>query len=324
MISRLFGRERHLSDAELSGYADGGLDARSARRAEAHLDACDAACAARLEEMRTTIAILQSVVTAKAPRSFAIDPATVADHPERPSPRVEWLRSPVFAPALAASVAAVFFAVVLVANLTGTISQSSRAVEQATVTQSAAAGAVEIEQVPAADGSGAMSTVVVEAEVVVETVVVAKVVVEAEAAVEAPEPAAASAAAPSEAPSEAMALEAAAPPMEAAVADAEEVPPAIKATVVATDEGTPPIETAVEEPGVASRAASQTPLPLPSPRPVPAGEVEAPALGQPAAVGFVGDEGRRLPVWQLELASGLAALALAGAAAALFMRRRRQ
>ncbi len=286
--------------------------------------ACGAACAARLEEMRTTIAILQSVGSAPAPRSFAIDPAAVADLPQRAAPLAEWLRSPVLAPALAASVAAVFFGVVLVANLTGTISQSGRVVEQATVTESAAAVAVESEPAPAADGAVVISTVVVEAEVVVETVVVAKMVVEAETAAEAIEPVAAEAAAAPLAPAEQTTLESVTPEMEAAVAAAEEAAPVMEAPIAETDEDAPAMEMAVEEPGVASRAADATPRPLPSPRPAPAETVEAPTLAEPAAAGVADDEGRRLPVWQLELASGLAALVLAGAATVLFRRRRRQ
>ena len=309
MINRLFGRDRHLGDAELSGYADGSLDTRSTRRVEGHLAAFVAACAAQLEEMRTTIAILQSVDCALAPRSFAIDPATVADIPERSSAKAEWLRSPVFAPALAASVAAVFFAVVLVANVTGTISQSGRAVEQATVAMFAGADEVESDQAPAAV---VMPTVEVEAQVEVDP----ETVMEAAAPV-------APAAAP-EPPSEATALEAAAPVAEAAVAGAEDDAPLMEAAVAEAEEIAPVTEAADEEPGVASRAADATPGPLPSPRPAPAGAIEAPALEQPTAVGVAVDEGRRLPVWQLELASGLAALVLAGAAAVLFRRRRRQ
>lgn len=127
MMAWILRRSRHVTDEHLSAYADGSLDAVETRKVEAHLPACDGDCARRLEGLRTTAAILRSVSAAQAPRSFALRPEQL--YRQTPPMRATHRSSPVpvLAPALAATAAAVVFAVLLVGNITGAIQQSGDA-----------------------------------------------------------------------------------------------------------------------------------------------------------------------------------------------------
>ena len=329
MILRWLSRDRgHLSREELSTYVDGGPGAPSEAHVEAHLAVCGETCATELAELRTTVAILRNIAPVAPPRSFALTAEMIADLPNgkplgSPPPMRDASRRsgiPVFAPAAAAIAAALVFAVVLVGNLSGAIEQSSStsrdtsaaaAVSQTVARESvieepAAAGAVAESAAPAA----AAAAPVAEAALAVEP--------EADLAVSGD-------AASTESKS--------VPEIESLVADdTESLPfapgePELAAATADELEAAPP-----------SRAAEpEFPAPDGTPQILPSGGIGG-AAGDGAADAIelfeieqttseltfdsADDDDFDLPVWQILLATGLAALALAGAAFAAARRPR--
>jgi hypothetical protein len=71
-----FDRHRRFR-GQLSAYIDGELDPPAVARLEAHLGEC-APCRTELEQLRATIAALQELPEAEAPRSFVLSPERAA------------------------------------------------------------------------------------------------------------------------------------------------------------------------------------------------------------------------------------------------------
>ncbi len=144
MIFSWFGkRQGHMIQDELSAYVDGGPGAPSPAEVANHLRDCDASCETDLEQLRITVEILGAIAPIAPPRSFALTAEMVADLPDgKPlgsPPRMSWdgsirrnSRIPTYVPAFAATAAAIVFALVLVGDLTGTISQSGSRSSDAT------------------------------------------------------------------------------------------------------------------------------------------------------------------------------------------------
>ena len=238
LIFSWFGkRQGHMIQDELSAYVDGGPGAPSPAEVANHLRDCDASCETDLEQLRITVEILGAIAPIAPPRSFALTAEMVADLPDgKPlgsPPRMSWdgsirrnSRIPTYVPAFAATAAAIVFALVLVGDLTGTISQSGSrssdatsiapvtAVQEMAVSEAATASeATRAGEPEIASGSAsapAEMAAAPEAEMAVEAEVVVTVVVEKEVAVEAE-------VAPAAAPMEGALAEIAA---EASVADA--------------------------------------------------------------------------------------------------------
>lgn len=108
----MFWRKRdHLTDDDLSAYADGALTADATRRAESHLAACEH-CRQALADVRSVKSLLSALPVVEPPRSFVLSPAAVsaASTQGRPQPR----RAPYslgYLPALAMTVLVLLFAV---------------------------------------------------------------------------------------------------------------------------------------------------------------------------------------------------------------------
>ena len=342
MIFRWLSRDReHLSREELSTYVDGGPGAPSEARVQAHLDACGASCAVELAGLRTTVAILRSIAPVEPPRSFALTAQMVADLPDgkplgSPPPMRDAARRggiPVYAPAAAAIAAAVVFALVLVGNLAGAIEQSGATSRDASSATVAFSQAVELETVleapvaaaaPVAESAAPVApaaTPAPEIELAVETES-ESVVTESAAVAEskvAPEPeieslvtdepedldAPARAAAVPESADE---LAAAAAPL---AAEPETLAPLGTPQLLPESGGDGEAVTSqdfeiAQDPAAAQSAAAPEPV---------ADRAQQPALAE--------DDGLDLPVWQILLGTGLAAIALALAALAAARRARR-
>ena len=342
MIFRWPRRDRgHLSREELSTYVDGGPGAPSEARVQAHLAACGASCTADLAELRTTVAILRSIAPVEPPRSFALTHEMIADLPDgKPLGSPPQMRDPahrrglpVYAPAAAAIAAAVVFALVLVGNLSGAIEQSGATSRDAASATVAVSQAVELESVleaPAAAGAaGAESaapvapaaTLAPEVEVVAET--------ESESVIIESAAVAASKVAPE-------------PEIESLVTDE---PEDLEAPARAAAVPESPDELAAAPPSLAAEAETFAPLGTPQLLPDSGGDGEAvitqdfeiaedpvapqiaaapePVADQAPQPVLVEDDDFDLPVWQILLGTGLAAIALALAALAAARRARR-
>ncbi len=105
-----FRRNEH-DEEQLSAYLDGELDARHAETVERHLSTCDS-CAALLEELRETRALLSALPTQAPPRSFVLG-AEYARAPVREVARPSRRFNLALAPAVALSV----FVALLVVDL---------------------------------------------------------------------------------------------------------------------------------------------------------------------------------------------------------------
>ncbi|MBI4307112.1 MAG: zf-HC2 domain-containing protein [Chloroflexi bacterium] len=112
-------RRKAVSEEMLSAYVDGTLDADSRARVEQEL-ARSAELRTKLEALRSTIELLKSADRIRAPRSFALSPAAAygSARPLGAKALTPW------APAIAATAAAIAFGLLLVGNLTGTLRQS--------------------------------------------------------------------------------------------------------------------------------------------------------------------------------------------------------
>ena len=75
-------RMRHLTDGDLAGWLDGGLDAAARRRVERHLDACDA-CRRELAETTRLLETLPASGAAAPPATGRPDGAPRAATPSR-------------------------------------------------------------------------------------------------------------------------------------------------------------------------------------------------------------------------------------------------
>ncbi len=333
MIFRWLRRDRgHLSREELSTYVDGGPGAPSEARVQGHFAACGAACAVELAEFRTTVAILRSIAPVEPPRSFTLTAEMIADLPDArplgsPPPMRDAARRggiPVFAPAAAAIAAALVFALVLVGNLAGAIEQSSSISSDAASAPVALSQAIERETVleaPAAAGATAVDSAAV--------------------APEAALPEAALAAAPQiesvESESAITAESKAAPEFEQLTSEDTEALPRAATVPESAD------EVAAAPPSLAAEPESVAPQGTPQPLPAIDGDREAEAVQEfesseaapapelapervtdqaPQPV-LAEDDDFDLPVWQILLGTGLAAVALALAALAAARRARR-
>jgi anti-sigma factor RsiW len=118
MLERLFRRQPHPSEDDLSAFVDAELSAGRQRAYEAHLEGC-ASCAetvAGLLEVKSTLARLPS---ASPPRSFELSRAAAGVEGQAPRPRT----SPfVFAPAVALTL----FIALIGLDLAGTVQTTSR------------------------------------------------------------------------------------------------------------------------------------------------------------------------------------------------------
>jgi len=75
---RFLGFRRHpVDESDLSAYVDDALSEATRARLEAHLRSCDD-CARKVAELKQLVAALHALPEAKAPRSFALTPESVA------------------------------------------------------------------------------------------------------------------------------------------------------------------------------------------------------------------------------------------------------
>ena len=286
-----FRRRNPELDDLIAAYVEGRADAAGEARLRQQL-AGDPARQADADSLRATVALLRTVASAEAPRSFALveSPAPV----RRPFIRYEW------APAMASAAAAVIVGLLVLGDVTGTLRQAGAPSLQAqpVSTQVAEAPLMFAAEAGAPAAGVPEVTVVTEAEVV-----------QPEAAAEPPPLMKAVEAAPAE---EALAVPA--PAQEAgldAIEKAEAAPPqALRGA--APEEG----EIEVQE-------AAEAPIPRPTPPPGARAPSEA-AAGGPAAEPAEEEQGFSLPVRQLEIGLGAAAAALAAGAWLLLRRRSRQ
>jgi hypothetical protein len=147
LLARL--RGHHAPDVEaLSALADGRLDGDAMRALEEHVAGC-AACAARLEELRSVKRMLAAVPAAEAPRSFRLRAANVGSARAAHRPASQPLR---WAPALS-GVAAVLFVAVLAADLSSNSGSSDARIRSEAVPEQAAAGRVEEQYFDAGDAA---------------------------------------------------------------------------------------------------------------------------------------------------------------------------
>lgn len=72
----LFFKNRHPR-GDLSAYIDGQLEPKRALRTEAHIESCRE-CSTELAELRELRSALSALPEVRAPRSFALTPAQVA------------------------------------------------------------------------------------------------------------------------------------------------------------------------------------------------------------------------------------------------------
>ena len=292
-------RSTELDDL-ISAYVEGRTDAGDEARVRQHLLA-EPETQVDVDGLRATVALLHSIAPAKAPRSFALQEAP-APAP-RPLIRYEW------APALASAAAAVIVGLLLLGDVSGIVTQTAAPRPEAQpIAQAVPAAAPETPRLFGAPG--------VVPEVVVETVVVEmETVIEKEAPL------------PAEAPAR-MKAPRAAPPEEAAIAAA---PLAERAALDAAEKGAAPrpaqalkalapgeeVEALLEEaPGAPIPEATPSPPPLLAPAP-------REAVGTGPAAEPSEDGGFSLPVRQLEIAFGAAAVVLAAGAWLLLRRRGR-
>jgi hypothetical protein len=163
-----FRRNEH-DEEQLSAYLDGELTARQAENVEQHLATCHA-CAALLEELRDTRALLSALPTQTPGRSFVLG-AEYARAPVRDTAAAR-LPSRRFSLALAPAVAASLFVALLFVDVAGFTTSSDESADtftaasqrQASDEDAAAGSAMEAPSVPetanstAEDGADTMTT----------------------------------------------------------------------------------------------------------------------------------------------------------------------
>jgi len=106
------GKRDHIRPETLSEYLDGRLSQREHSKVERHLEGCSL-CARELRSIQYTVGLLRRAPVASSRRSF-----TMAGEPLTTPPR-HLLKAPAWAYGAVASVAVLFFAVVLSADATG-------------------------------------------------------------------------------------------------------------------------------------------------------------------------------------------------------------
>ena len=136
-------RRKEHDEEQLSAYLDGELNPREAAAVERHLSTCDA-CAALLEELRSTQRLLSALPAQTPRRSFVLG----AEHARAPVQDVARPRrlGLALAPAAALSV----FVALLFVDLTG---DTSRSADESTNTMIAASSARETDDASAGAGS---------------------------------------------------------------------------------------------------------------------------------------------------------------------------
>ena len=112
---------KHVGADTLAEYMDGRLAAAARTRVDQDLASC-ASCREELEELRTTVSMLQQLPEESVPRSFAM----AAPPPQQAAPRAYTpMRMPQWVYAGAASAAAVVLAVLISADATGLLKPES-------------------------------------------------------------------------------------------------------------------------------------------------------------------------------------------------------
>ena len=109
-------REDHASLETLSEYLDGRLSATDSQRVEQHVELCSR-CREELSSLELTVGLLRRAPTVAPRRSFTLREAPAG------APARTGVRAPAWAYGAAASVAVVLFALVLSADLSGTLSR---------------------------------------------------------------------------------------------------------------------------------------------------------------------------------------------------------
>ena len=114
---RIFRRRAgHVRLETLSEYLDGRLSDDERRRVERHLESCSR-CASERASLEYTVGLVRRAPVLRPRRSFTLSEAPVAQKVPRPR------AVPVWAYGAAASVAIVLFAVILSADLAGSLAQ---------------------------------------------------------------------------------------------------------------------------------------------------------------------------------------------------------
>ena len=306
MIFRIWrNRRREQDDELLSAYVDRRLEGESGIELPEHFRA-------EAEGLAETAALLRSVERVRAPRSFALSPEHVRV-PGSPlfTERTGWSLALFRAPTIAAAAAAFVLGLLVIGNLAGILEQDS---------DDAFARSTATEASLAADAPG---------DVVVDTPGGEPSI--SSAAPPAPAATSAAAAAPlapvvTAAPAAAMAAPAAAAPEDFARLESAEALDMAGADSAMLEDG----EEALGAESIELNARSESEI-LPDDDLAPQPDVETalgavpgqefPELIETAVAAGDADAGIELPLWQLELAFGLLALALGGAAVAIKRRR---
>lgn len=312
-------RRREQDDELLSAYVDRRLEGESGIELPEHFRA-------EAEGLAETAALLRSVERVRAPRSFALSPEHVRV-PGSPlfTERTGWSLALFRAPTIAAAAAAFVLGLLVIGNLAGILEQDSDdAFARSTATEaSLAADAPGDVVVDTPGGEPSISSPAATAAPAATSA--------AAAAPLAPAATVAPAAAPlapvvTAAPAAAMAAPAAAAPEDFARLESAEALDMAGADSAMLEDG----QEALGAESIELNARSESEI-LPDDDLAPQPDVETalgaapgqefPELIETAVAAGDADAGIELPLWQLELAFGLLALALGGAAVAIKRRR---